>query len=134
VLYQSDGIFLLFSGGVDIGKKKRVIMATNQSHEAPIIKLICASFLLLVIRCLMGFFTFVDSFIRNPTTRVFRGLSALRFYTATNLVYLRFRKEVLRIIKGKTIARRAFVSMMEVSVDRNMYVPATIINSTTCAS
>jgi hypothetical protein len=65
VLKKCYGIFLLFTGCVDVRKKKRDVMSADKGHKPCVIELIPFFFVLAAIRCFVRILTFIDGFVGN---------------------------------------------------------------------
>jgi hypothetical protein len=112
----------LLSQSIDVRKEQRNVMATDQGHKASIIKILGASFLLSLVRSIMGVFAFVHGRIRYGWSIFFCGSLSDRFYAIPNCIDLRLAKKVVRAVEVRTITASDSVAMMEVSVLRNVTI------------
>jgi hypothetical protein len=112
----------LLSWSIDVREEQGNVMATDQGHEASIIKVLGASFLLSLVRSIVGVFAFVNGRIRYGRGILFCGSLSDRFDAIPNCVDLRLAEKIFRAVEVRTITASDSVTMMEVSVLRNMTI------------
>ena len=88
MLYESNGILLLLTRGVDVGKEEWDVVPANQCHESCIVKPVHVSLLLAFICSLMRLFTLVYRFTGDLGLVLFGRFLAQGLDTATNGVNL----------------------------------------------
>jgi hypothetical protein len=97
-------------------------MATDQGHEASVIKVFGAGFFLSLVCSIVGVFAFVNGRIGYGRSILFCGSLSDRFDAIPNRIDLRFAEKIVRAVEVRTITASDSVAMMEVSVLRNVTI------------
>ena len=122
MLQESNGVFLLLAWSIDVRKEQGDVMATDQGHEASVIKVFRAGFFLSLVCSIVGVFAFVDGRIRYGRSILFCGSLSDRFDVIPNCIDLRLAEKIVRAVELGTITASDSVAMMEVSILRDVTI------------
>jgi len=126
VFDQHHTIFFLLARSVDVRKEQRDVMATDERHDASIIKAIHSRLLLLAICCFIWGFALVDHFIRYSNFVLLWRMLACSIDSFPDFINLQFRKEVNGIIKWWAVSCGTSMLMVEVPIHGDMNITTTI--------
>jgi len=88
MFYKGNGVLLLLSWSIDVGKKKGNVVAAHKRHEASVIEKVTVCFFLATIGSFVGVFTAVDSGVWNRGFVAIGRAITSGLYTDANCINL----------------------------------------------
>ena len=117
---------MLLSRRINVCEEKRDVVATDQGHEASIIKVLRASFLLSLICSIVGVFAFVNGRIRYCRSILFCGSLPDRFNAIPHCIDLRLAEKIIRAVEMRTVTASDSMTMVKVAVLCNMTIASPV--------
>jgi hypothetical protein len=118
---------LLFTWGIDVRQEERNVMATDQCHEACVVEMIHGRFLLPAICCFVRSFTFIKRLVGECSITYLRSRLLLCIDVFANIVNTTLWYHVFRVKKMETIACHFPVTMVEVAINRDVYIGPSVV-------